>query len=57
MRNGVETSSILLRRSKTDQDSSGKWLNLTQSAHKALAEWIQKLPEGQEMHFSDLTEV
>ena len=48
MRNGVETSSILLRKSKTDQDSTGKWLYLSQRAHQALVEWMKKLPEGHE---------
>ncbi|MBT8587065.1 tyrosine-type recombinase/integrase [Polynucleobacter paneuropaeus] len=48
IKNGIETSSILLRKSKTDQDSSGKWLHLSQRAHLALAEWMKKLPEGQE---------
>ena len=48
IKNGIETSSILLRKSKTDQDSTGKWLNLSQRTHIALAEWIKELPEGQE---------
>ena len=48
IKNGVEISSILLRKSKTDQDSTGKWLHLSQRAHQALAEWMKKLPEGQE---------
>jgi len=48
IKNGVETSSILLRKSKTDQDSTGKWLHLSQRAHQALLEWMKKLPEGQE---------
>jgi site-specific recombinase XerD len=46
-KNGIETSSILLRKSKTDQDSTGKWLHLSQRAHVALAEWMKELPEGQ----------
>ena len=46
--NGTQSASILLRKSKTDQDSKGKWLNLSHRAHKALAEWIKQLPEGQE---------
>jgi site-specific recombinase XerD len=54
MKNDVETSSILLRRSKTDQDSTGKWLHLSERTHKALAEWIKKLPEGQGMLFCGL---
>lgn len=44
----VETSSILLRKSKTDQDSTGKWLHLSPRAYLALMEWMKELPEGQE---------
>lgn len=47
-KNGIETSSILLRKSKTDQDSTGKWLHLSQRAHIALAGWMKELPEGQQ---------
>ena len=54
IKNGIETSSVLLRKSKTDQDSTGKWLHLSQRAHLALAEWIKKLPEGREMLFCGL---
>ena len=48
IKNGIETSSILLRKSKIDQDSTGKWLHLSQRAHLALVEWMKELPEGQE---------
>jgi len=48
MKNGIETSSILLRKSKTDQDSTGKWLHLSPRAHLALVEWMKELPERQE---------
>ena len=48
IKNGIEASSILLRKSKTDQDSTGKWLHLSQRAHLALVEWMKELPEGQE---------
>jgi len=48
IKNGVERTSILLRKSKTDQDSMGKWLRLSQRAHLALTEWMKQLPEGQE---------
>ena len=54
MKNGTETSSILLRRSKTDQDSTGKWLHLSERTHIALAKWMKKLREGQEMLFCGL---
>ena len=48
IKSGIETSSILLRKSKTDQDSIGKWLHLSSRAHLALVEWIKELPKGQE---------
>jgi site-specific recombinase XerD len=48
IKDGIETSSILLRKSKTDQDSTGKWLHLSPRAHLALVEWMKELPEGQE---------
>ncbi len=54
IKNGIETSSILLRKSKTDQDSTGKWLHLSQRAHIVLAEWIKKLRDEQEMLFCGL---
>ena len=54
IKNGIETSSILLRKSKTDQDATGKWLHLSERAHLALVEWIKKLPAGQEMLYCGL---
>ncbi len=54
MKHGIETSSILLRKSKTDQDSKGKWLHLSQRAHTAVTAWIKQLPEKQEMLFCGL---
>ena len=54
MKNGIETSSILLRKSKTDQDSIGKWLHLSPRAHQALMAWIKHLPEKQGMLFCGL---
>jgi len=48
IKNGVETTSILLRKSKTDQDSMGKWLRLSERAHLALIAWMKELPAGQE---------
>jgi site-specific recombinase XerD len=44
IKDGIETSSILLRKSKIDQDSTGEWLQLSQQAHLALMEWIKELP-------------
>lgn len=54
LKNSSETSSILLRKSKTDQDSTGKWLYLSQRAHLALMEWMKVLPEEQEILFCGL---
>ena len=48
VKNGIETSSILLRKSKTDQDATGKWLHLSHRAHKALMDWIKELSEEHE---------
>ena len=48
IKNGVESTSILLRKSKADQDSMGKVLRLSPRAGLALMEWIKQLPEGQE---------
>lgn len=48
IKNGVKTSYILLRKSKTDQDSTGKWLHQSQKVHQALLECMKKLSEGQE---------
>jgi len=53
-KNGIETSSILLRKSKTDQDSTGNWLHLSERTHIALVEWMKKLPEGQQLLFCGL---
>ena len=48
IKNGIETSSILLRKSKTDQNSTGKWLHLSPRTHLALLKWMKELPEEQE---------
>ena len=49
IKNGAESTSILLRKSKTDQDSMGKWLRLSERAHLALIAWMKELPKGQDM--------
>ena len=41
--NGTEKTSILLRRSKTDQNAIGKKLHLNERAQKALKEWLERL--------------
>lgn len=54
IKNGIETASILLRKSKTDQDSTGKWLHLSERTHQALVGWMRKLSEEQEFLFCGL---
>ena len=54
LKKSIVTSSILLRKSKTDQDATGKWLHLSQRAHQALMEWMKEIPEGQELLFCGL---
>jgi site-specific recombinase XerD len=54
IKSGIESTLILLRKSKTDQDSMGKVLRLSRRASLALMEWIRKLPEGQENIFCGL---
>lgn len=54
IKNGIETSFILLRKSKVGQDSTGKWLHLSQRAHLALLESLKELPEGWEYLMVDI---
>lgn len=54
IKNGIETSAILLRKSKADQDSMGKWLHLSPKAHSALIGWMKHLPKNQEALFCGL---
>lgn len=41
--NGVENTTILLRKSKTDQDAIGRWLHLSKRTQVALHEWLNQL--------------
>ena len=41
--NGDINTTILLRRSKTDQDSKGRWLHLSKRSQEALSSWIRVL--------------
>jgi len=53
--NGNETTSILLRKSKTDQDSSGRWLHLSTRTQDAIVEWIKTLNEDKGALFRGIT--
>jgi len=41
--NGLENTTILLRKSKTDQDANGRWLHLSQRSQTAIIEWIEQI--------------
>ena len=41
--NGVERMTILIRRSKTDQESTGRRLHVSEKTKKALEEWMGRL--------------
>ena len=41
--NGEVNTTILLRKSKTDQDAIGRWLHLSKRTQLALNEWLQQL--------------
>lgn len=42
-KNGAAHTTILLRRSKTDQEASGRWLHLNENAQTALKAWLDIL--------------
>ncbi len=41
-KNGLRTTSILIRQSKTDQEAYGRWLPITIKAAEALNQWLLK---------------
>lgn len=45
LKDGIEHTAIFLRRSKTDQDSVGRWLHLSERAQSALKTWLTILNE------------
>ena len=46
-KDGAEHTTILLRRSKTDQEASGRWLHLTDRSHTALMAWLNTLHDSE----------
>ena len=42
----AERTTILLRRSKTDQEASGRWLHLTERSHTALKAWLSIISDS-----------
>ncbi len=51
----LEHTAILLRRSKTDQESTGRWLHLSDKAQIALKEWLDILGEKEGPLFRGVT--
>ena len=45
--NGDMNTTILLRRSKTDQDSKGRWLHLSKRSQEALDSWIRLINQDE----------
>jgi integrase len=45
--NGDINTTILLRKSKTDQDSTGRWLHLSKRSQEALDSWIKLLNQAE----------
>jgi site-specific recombinase XerD len=46
-KDGTGHTAILLRRSKTDQESSGRWLHLSERSQTALKAWLDILPSNE----------
>ena len=52
---GKEHTTILLRRSKTDQESAGRWLHLSERAQAALKQWLEIIKEDKGPLFRGIT--
>jgi site-specific recombinase XerD len=48
-------TTILLRRSKTDQESAGRWLHLSERAQTALKQWLEIIKESEGPLFRGIT--
>lgn len=54
-KDGKEHTTILLRRSKTDQESAGRWLHLSERAQAALKQWLEIIKEDKGPLFRGIT--
>ena len=54
-KDGKEHMTILLRRSKTDQESAGRWLHLSARAQAALKQWLEIINENEGPLFRGIT--
>ena len=54
-KDGKEHTTILLRRSKTDQESAGRWLHLSERAQAALKQWLEIIKDDKGPLFRGIT--
>lgn len=54
-KDGKKHTTILLRRSKTDQESAGRWLHLSERAQAALNQWLEIIKEDKGPLFRGIT--
>lgn len=55
LKDGIEHTTILLRRSKTDQESTGRWLHLSDRAQIAVRAWLEIVGEKEGSLFRGVT--
>lgn len=55
LKDNKEHTTILLRRSKTDQESTGRWLHLSERAQAALKQWLGIIKEDKGPLFRGIT--
>lgn len=51
-KDGTEHTTILLHRSKTDQEAAGRWLHLSERAQTALKQWLEVVKKNGGTAFS-----
>jgi site-specific recombinase XerD len=54
-KDGKEHTTILLHRSKTDQEAAGRWLHLSERAQAALKQWLEVVKETEGPLFRGIT--
>lgn len=54
-KDGKKQTTILLRRSKTDQESEGRWLHLGERAQAALKQWLETIKEDKGQLFRGIS--
>jgi integrase len=54
-KDGAEHTTILLHRSKTDQEAAGRWLHLSERGQVALKQWLEVVKEREGPLFRGVT--